>query len=410
MHPAIAWIADELAALDADHLRRDVRAVTPLPGGRCLINGQELINFGSNDYLGLATDPRLLEALAEVSNAGSGASPLVTGYGPWHERLETALAAFEETEAAIVFPSGYAANMGTVNALADGACSIYFDRLIHASLVDGARSARHARLQVFSHNDVSALRDLQLKDTDRREKKLVLTDSIFSMDGDVAPLVELCDVCDEFGAMLLVDDAHATGVMGAGGRGVCELLGVEHRVPVRVGTLSKAIGVQGGFVAGEKELIDWLRNRARTQFFSTALSPVLCAATIRSLDIIREEPWRRERIPQMRDRVLNVLDELGLTPPFAITGPIIPVILGEVDRVLDASRLLEQQGLFVPAIRPPSVKEGTARLRISLNAAHDDEAVQRLIDGLRGVLGMVNGERTAPSAESSSSIRPAIST
>ncbi len=365
------------------------------------MNGRELVNFGSNDYLGLASDPRLIEAVAEVSNAGSGASPLVTGYGPWHDRLEAALAAFEGTAAAIVFPSGYAANLGTVAALADGACSIYFDRLIHASLVDGARSARSARLQVFPHNDASALRELLQKDAGRLEKKLVLTDSIFSMDGDVAPLVELCDICDEMGAMLLVDEAHATGVLGAGGRGVCELLGVEHRVPIRVGTLSKAIGVQGGFVVGERSLIDWLRNRARTQFFSTALSPVLCAASVQSLEIIREEPWRRERIPQMRDRVLNVLHELGFTPPHSIIGPNIPVVLGEVDRVLEASRLLEQAGLFVPAIRPPSVKEGTARLRISLNAAHDDDAVQRLIDGLRRVLVAGTDGRAAHATESS---------
>jgi 8-amino-7-oxononanoate synthase len=401
MHPALSWIVDELAALDVERLRRDVRLITPLPGGRCSSNGRELINFGSNDYLGLSGDPRLREAMEEVTVTGAGASPLVTGYGPWHERLEAELAAFDGTEAAIVFPSGYAANMGTVQALADGACSIYFDRLIHASLVDGARSARSARLQVFPHNDAGALRELLQKDADRREKKLVLTDSIFSMDGDMAPLVELCDACDEFGAILLVDEAHATGIMGAGGRGVCELLGVEHRVPVRVGTLSKSVGVQGGFVVGEKPLIDWLRNRARTQFFSTALSPILCAAAIRSLQIIRQEPWRRERIGQMRDRVLGALQELGFTPPHRVIGPIIPVVLGDVDRALEAARLLEQQGLFVPAIRPPSVKEGTARLRISLNAAHSDDAIQHLIDGLRRVLVADSNSSDTKSSESS---------
>lgn len=386
MHPSLTWIVDELAALDAGRLRRDVRTVTPLARGKCLIDGRELINFGSNDYLGLACDTRLQEAMAEVEQAGSGASPLVTGYGPWHERLEQAIAAFEGTEAAIVFPSGYAANSGTVAALADGPCTIYLDRLVHASLVDGARASK-ARTQVFPHGDATALRELLRKDAHRRERKLVLTDSLFSMDGDIAPLGELCDACDEFGAMLLVDEAHGTGVMGAHGRGVCELLGVEHRVSVRVGTLSKAVGVQGGFVAGDRPLIEWLRNRARTQFFSTALSPALCAAAIRSLNIIREEPWRRERLGAMRERVVSVLNEIGPIPPHPIAGPIIPVVLGDVDETLRTSRKLEEAGLLVPAIRPPSVKPGAARLRISLSAAHDDEALNRLITALRDTLG-----------------------
>lgn len=404
MHPALNWIVAELEAMDAEHLRRDARTITPLPGGRCLLNGRELINFGSNDYLGLANDPRLRDATDAAYAVGAGASPLVTGYGPWLERLEAELAEFEGTEAAIVFPSGFAANLGTVAALAEGACSIYFDRLVHASLVDGARSARAARLQVFPHNDVAALRDLLRRDTGRHEKKLVLTDSIFSMDGDSPPLAELCDVCDEFGAMLLVDEAHATGVLGATGRGVCELLGVEHRVPIRVGTLSKAVGVQGGFVVGERPVIDWLRNRARTQFFSTAISPLLCAAAVRSLEIIREEPPRRKRIGSMCRHVLSVLDELGMTPPHPVAGPIIPVILGEAARALDASRRLEEVGLFVPAIRPPSVKPGTARLRVSLNAAHDDEAIRLLGNGLRDVLGATAQRATSQAEQSSATI------
>jgi 8-amino-7-oxononanoate synthase len=186
--------------------------------------------------------------------------------------------------------------------------------------------------------------------------------------------------------MLLVDEAHATGVMGPTGRGVCELLGVENRVPVRVGTLSKAIGVQGGFVAGDRALIDWLRNKARTQFFSTALSPLLCAAAIRSLQIIRDERWRRERVAEMNRRVLACLNELNVAPPYHLAGPILPVILGQVDDALRASRELEAMGMFVPAIRPPSVKQGTARLRISLSAAHDEDAIGRLIEGLRRVI------------------------
>ncbi len=383
MHPSLQWITDELAALDEAQLRREVRTLTPLAGGRCLLNGRELVNFGSNDYLGLACDPRLREAMNEVSVSGAGASPIVTGYGPWQERLEHELAAFEGTEAAIVFPSGYAANMGTVAALMDGPGSIYFDRLIHASLVDGSRAARAVRLQVYPHNDVAALSELLTKDRGRDERKLVLTDSLFSMDGDFAPLGELCEVCDEFQAMLLVDEAHATGVIGPEGRGVCELMDVEQRVSVRVGTLSKALGVQGGFVVGDKPLIDWLRNRARTQFFSTAISPVLCAAAIRALGIAREEPWRRERLQEMRRRILDVLNELDLAPGHEVDGPIIPVVLGEIDRTVNVSRQLENAGLLVPAIRPPSVKQGTARLRISLNAAQDEEAIDRLIAGLR---------------------------
>jgi 8-amino-7-oxononanoate synthase len=382
MHPSLNWISDELAALEAAHLRRDIRTITPLPGGRCLLQGRELVNFGSNDYLGLACDPRLREAMREIESTGAGASPLVTGYGPWHERLEADLAAFEGTAAALLFPSGYAANIGAVAALADGPCTIYVDRLIHASLVDGARVSK-AKLQVYPHCDAAALRELLRKDAARHEKKLVLTDGLFSMDGDIAPLVALCDVCDEFGAMLLVDDAHGTGVMGAGGRGVCELLGVEQRVAVRVGTLSKALGAQGGFVAGDRPVIDWLRNEARTQFFSTALSPMMCAAAIRSLKVVREEPWRRDRIATSRSRLLAAIEEWGFAATHPVEGPIVPILLGSPDRAIEASRRLEEAGVFVPAIRPPTVKQGTSRLRISLSAAHDDEAIDRLIAGLQ---------------------------
>jgi 8-amino-7-oxononanoate synthase len=376
------WLDSELDRLDQDGLRRRRRCVRPLGGGRCVVDGRECWNFAGNDYLDLAGDPRVIAAATEAlrqSGTGARASALVCGRTEWHERLEERIAAFEGTEAAILFPTGYAANVGTVAALAGSGDVIFSDRLNHASLIDGCRLSR-AKLRVYPHCDVERLSSLISHPSSliAQRRRLIVTDSVFSMDGDLAPLPELCDVAERHGAMLLVDEAHATGVFGSHGRGVAELQGVEDRGLIRAGTLSKAIGAQGGFVAGSRHLIDWLWNSARTQMFSTALAPATCAAACAALDIIEREPERRERLLRMCDAFRRRLAEYSIASAASSIGPIVPVIIGDAARTIQVAQGLEERGLLVGAIRPPTVPQGTSRLRISITAAHDDSALEAL--------------------------------
>ena len=394
------WLHSELDRLEADGLHRRRRCVRPLSGGRCVVDGRECWNFAGNDYLDLAGDPRVIAAAVEaLQQAGTGAraSALVCGRTEWHERLEERIASFEGTEAAILFPTGYAANVGAVSALAGPGDVIYSDRLNHASLIDGCRLSR-AKLQVYPHCDIEALeRELEkgasseVAETVRSTpltthpspptsppRRLIVTDSVFSMDGDLAPLPELCDVAERHGAMLLVDEAHATGVFGPRGRGVAEIQGVEDRGLIRVGTLSKAIGSQGGFICGPGPLIDWLWNSARTQMFSTALAPAACAAACAALAIIDSELERRERLLRMCDWFRSRLAESGIATTASSIGPIVPVTIGDATRTMHVAQRLEERGFLVGAIRPPTVSRGTSRLRISITAAHDEGVLDAL--------------------------------
>ena len=394
----------ELEALTSAGLRRGRRVVRPLPGGACEIDGRRLWNFASNDYLGLAADPRVAEAAqAALSDAGVGAraSALVTGRTEWHARLEQALARFEGQEAAMLFPTGYAANVGTIAALIEDDDVVFCDRLNHASLIDGCRLSG-AKLRVFRHSELETLeREIQKSGGFRR--RLIVTDAVFSMDGDVAPLRELCDLAERFDADVLVDEAHGTGVFGEHGRGVCEHLSVENRVAVRVGTLSKAVGTLGGFVAGPQTLIDWLWNKARPQVFSTALPPSICAAATAAIEIIQDEPELQAKLWQNSEFVRREMDavprpsgsgreshEDRAAPSRSrygeSLGPIIPIMMGDPDAAVAAQRKLEECGCLVAAIRPPTVPQGTSRLRISLSAAHDEAALQNLVDALREVV------------------------
>ncbi len=419
MRTLIPWMPAELNALADAGLRRGRRVVRPLPGGACEIDGQQLWNFASNDYLGLAADLRLAEAAkAALSEVGVGAraSALVTGRTVWHARLEETLARFEGQEAAILFPTGYAANVGTIAALIEDQDVVFCDRLNHASLIDGCRLSG-AKLRVFRHSELETLKG-ELQKAGGFRRRLIVTDAVFSMDGDVAPLRELCDLAERFDAEVLVDEAHGTGVFGEQGRGVCEHLGVENRVAVRVGTLSKAVGTLGGFVAGPQTLIDWLWNKARPQVFSTALPPAICAAATAAIEIIQYEPDLRAKLWRNCEFVRRALvkgsgvffrsDERPLrtgsqkdvqeqnadlkkTPdPVAwygnSVGPIISIVLGEPEAAVAAQRKLEERGCLVAAIRPPTVPQGTSRLRISLSAAHDEVALQNLVDALREVV------------------------
>lgn len=356
---------------------------TPLPDGRIRTDrDRTLLNFASNDYLGLANDPRVRAAAARVAaeSWGATASPLVCGWHPEHEALARDLAAFEGTEAALLFPSGFAANSGAIAALVGPGDAVFADRLDHACLVAGARLAG-AQLRVYPHNDAARLAALLDRQRARFRRVLIATDGVFSMDGDLAPLPELVEIASRFDAMLLVDEAHGTGVHGATGRGASEYLGVSDQIPIRVGTLSKALGSLGGFVAGSRRLIEHLLNTSPTFAFSTAMPPAAAAAARESLAIARAEPWRRETLQAQSAMLRARLVSIGREIPAGM-GPIIPVILGEPERTLAASAALRERGLLVPAIRPPTVPRGTSRLRISLCANHAEEDIHALGDAL----------------------------
>ncbi|MCA9054870.1 MAG: 8-amino-7-oxononanoate synthase, partial [Planctomycetaceae bacterium] len=381
------WLNIELQHLDGEGLRRRPRRVTPLEPGWCEVEGRTLRNFASNDYLGLAADPRVLEAAAcalDEAGAGARASALVAGRSEWHDRLERGLAAFEGTEAVLLFPTGFAANVGTIGALVGREDVVYCDRLNHASLVDGCRLSG-ARFRVYPHGDVAALNRELAKGGECR-RRLIVTDSLFSMDGDAAPLTELAELAERHDAMLLVDEAHATGVFGTTGRGLTEAMAVDPSRLIKVGTLSKGVGAQGGFVAGPRLLIDWLYNTARTQMFSTALAPAACAAALAAIEIIRNEPMRREKLQALSDKLRTALAARGVGVAAGSIGPIVPVVVGNVRRVVEAGTRLEDEGHLVAAIRPPTVPAETARLRISLTSAHTREDVEALAAAVAGVL------------------------
>jgi 8-amino-7-oxononanoate synthase len=377
----LSWIDAQLEALAQNGLTRSRRVRSGPQAVQVLVEGQPVVNFGSNDYLALANDPRLIRAASRALEQGwgSGASPLVTGYSPWHEQLDHRLAEFEHTEAAMAFPSGFAANTGTIAALVGQGDTVYTDRKNHASLLDGCRLSR-ADVRAYAHNDPAELERL-LSRAGRSGRRLIVTDSLFSMDGDLAPLGDLADLAERYDAMLLVDEAHATGVFGPGGHGVAEQLGVEGRVDVRIGTLSKALGSAGGFVAGSARLVRWLVNRARPYVFSTAGPAANCAAAIAALEIVAAEPQRRQRLLAQAAKLRKTLVLQGWNTG-ASASQIIPIVVGDARRATELSSRLLSCGLYVPAIRPPTVPEGEACLRVSLTSAHTPEMIGRLVDVL----------------------------
>jgi 8-amino-7-oxononanoate synthase len=356
------------------------------PGARQRVDGREVVNFCSNDYLGLAQDPRVADALARAARdcgTGSGASHLVTGHHRVHHALEEALAEFTRRERALLFSTGYMANLGLACALAGRGDTVLEDRLNHASLLD-AGLLSGARFSRFAHADAAGLeRRLANAGSGRT---LVLSDGVFSMDGDLAPLPHYAAACRRHRATLAVDDAHGLGVLGANGGGVLEHFGLgQEEVPVLVGTLGKAFGCFGAFVAGSAELVELLIQRARTYIYTTALPPALAAATQAALGIARAEPWRRQRALAHAARFRELARAAGLPLADSCT-PIQPVLLGDPRAALAASDALLERGLLVAAIRPPTVPEGSSRLRVTLSAAHEDADVERLVDALATVL------------------------
>jgi 8-amino-7-oxononanoate synthase len=346
-----------------------------------------MVNFSSNDYLALAGDPRLARAAARAARrwgCGAGASPLVSGHLPPLRALERDLAAWEGAEAALVFPSGFQANVAVVSALAGPEDAVFSDAGNHASLIDGCRLSR-ARVFVFAHLDLDGLDGLLGEHGPAARRRLIVSDSVFSMDGDLADLPGLLELARRHDALVVLDEAHATGVLGEHGRGLTDGLPEEEvragRV-VKLGTLSKALGCQGGFVCGPARLIDWLVNHARGYVYSTALAPPLAAAARRALFLAGQEPERRRHVLALAEGLRGALAGLGLDVGRS-RSQIVPVLVGEAAAAVALSRRLERRSLLVPAIRPPSVPGGTSRLRVSLTAGHTEEDVARLVEALR---------------------------
>lgn len=344
------------------------------------INGRELLTFCSNDYLGLAADPRLAEALCQASQrygVGSGAAHLVNGHSSAHHALEEELADFVGAERALLFSTGYMANLGVISALAAKNTTLVQDKLNHASLIDGARLSQ-ARLRRYLHNDMASLaRILQQVSGE----VLIASDGVFSMDGDVAPIQQLHALASQHQALLMIDDAHGFGVLGGQGRGSVNAAGVP--VPVYMATLGKALGVSGAFVAGSEALVEMLIQDARSYVYTTAMPAVLAEACRTSLRIVAEEQWRRDHLKTLIAYFRQQAADFGL-PLLASNTPIQPVLLGEAHTALDWSQQLEQQGILVTAIRPPTVPKGQARLRITFSANHQTSHVDRLLEALVG--------------------------
>ncbi|MEA1996870.1 MAG: 8-amino-7-oxononanoate synthase [Gemmatimonadota bacterium] len=373
-------------------LREPVSLEAAGPGGRIVVRGRMMLNLASNDYLGLRGDPRLREAAgeaAEVWGAGSGSSRLVSGTTEIHEGLEEELARFHGTESAVTFSSGYAAGAGVIQALCGQgrASRVYLDRLCHACLYDGARLAG-AGIRRFRHNDPDHLEYYLREDRALDCRKLVVTDTVFSMDGDRAPLAELALVCRKYSVLFLVDEAHAVGVLGPGGRGLAAKEGLESEDVLVMGTLGKAFGVSGAYLACPRKVRSYLVNTCRSFIYSTAPPPALIAAVRASLEIITGADSLRTRLTQTAARFRSHLARLGVDT-LASSTQIVPAVVGEVPRAVRMHEKLKELGVFAPAIRPPTVPEGTSRVRFSLTAALDDrdtefllQAVTRAVEGL----------------------------
>jgi glycine C-acetyltransferase/8-amino-7-oxononanoate synthase len=369
---------ERLHKLTQRHLLRHLTSVDSGTGPTIRLEGREVVLLASNDYLGLATHPNLKRAAMQAIQqygVGSGASRLISGNLPPHRELEKALARFKRTEAALVFGSGYLANIGLIPSLIGAGGLIVTDRLCHASLLDGCRLSR-AEFRVYQHADPSHLESLLARYA--RRETLIVTDGVFSMDGDLAPLPDLVTLAERYGARLYIDDAHGTGVMGQTGRGILEHFHVESRVPFHMGTLGKALGGSGAYVAGSSEAVRYFINSARSFLFTTAPAPASTAAAAAGLEVVQDEPERLSRLWSNRERLWSGLRRLGFRMT-ASASPIMPILAGDAERANTMAEKLLAHGVYAPAIRPPTVPEGTSRIRVTVTsehtAAHLDQAL-----------------------------------
>jgi glycine C-acetyltransferase len=384
---SLDYLKDQLAELESGGLAIHPRTLESEQHARARFDGRDVINLASNNYLGLAAHPRLKEAASRAAaelGAGSGAVRTIAGTMSLHRELERRFAEFKGAEAALMFQSGFTANSGTVAAILTPDDVIVSDQLNHASIIDGARLSR-AEIKVFPHKD-AAEADRLLGETKREgRRQLLITDGVFSMDGDIAPLPDLVEVAEKHGAIMMIDDAHASGVLGPGGKGTVAHYGLDpRRVDVQVGTLSKAIGVLGGFIAGPPHLIEWLVNRGRPFLFSTSCPPAVAAACIAALEVMEEEPERIERLWDRTRFFKRGLQGLGFDTGQSET-PITPVIAGEAQTAQDLSRLLWEEGVFTPAIVFPTVPRGQSRVRTIVTADHTEEDLKEALDAFERV-------------------------
>ena len=365
-----SFFREEVEDLRAKGLYREPRTVKGEQGSSVVMDGKRVVMLSSNNYLGLANHPRLKKASIDatlVYGTGSGASRLISGNMEIHQTLEKELALFKGTERALLFNSGYQANIGAISALAGEGDLILSDRLNHASIVDGCRLSR-AEVRIYEHLNMDSLERI-LKRSSRFKKRLILTDSVFSMDGDIAPLPDIVDLAEKYSALLMVDDAHGTGVLGEKGKGAIEHFGLWGKVAIQMGTLSKALGSFGAYIAGSRDLIDYLVNKARSFIYTTALPPSVCVSSLAALKILEEKP---ELVSQLKKNAVYFregMNGLGYSIPDGET-PIIPLILGNPDTTMGVAQSLFDEGVYVQGIRPPTVPDGTSRLRITMMATH----------------------------------------
>lgn len=384
------FIGQELSEIKDAGLYRYLHHVEGPQGPRVRMDGREVILLCSNNYLGLANHPEVKRAAIEAIERyglGAGASRLISGSMEPHKELEERLAKFKGTEAALVFNSGYHANIGIISSLVGRGDVIFADKLNHASIVDACILSR-AEVKRYPHCDLNGLERFlknALRTTYHASRKLIITDGVFSMDGDIAPLRELSELAERYGCMLMVDDAHAVGVLGANGRGTLEYLGIENPNIVQMGTLGKALGSFGAYVVGSKKLIDYLINKARSFIYTTALPPAVCAATIRVLEVIEREPSLRKGLWDRVEYLRKGLKASGLNTLMSETH-IIPIFIGDADRTMEVSRRLLERGVFIQGIRPPTVQEGMSRLRVTLMANHPWDDLEYAIEAIKEVM------------------------
>ena len=378
---SLHWLEEDLGAIRSDNLFRPVRVRLGRQSGSVTLNDLQLINFGSNDYLGYAGDSRLIKASAKGAcseGAGAGASPLVSGHSALHESLGQNISSLLDTEETLIFPSGYAANTSTIACLTGPHDLIVSDAHNHASIIDGCRLSG-ANIQIYPHRNITEAANLLRSIPARR--RLIVTDSLFSMDGTIAPLADMAQLAHDTKSMLLVDEAHATGLFGIHGSGLVEETGIASSVAVRIGTLSKALGSSGGFVSGHRTLIDYLRHRARSWMFSTAHPPASAAAAIQAIKLLSEEPFRRKKLTESAALFRQKLSSHGVNIGDA-EAHIVPVFVRTPQRAVQIAASLASDGFFVPAIRPPSVPTGSSLLRVSLSYRHTQDTIDLLSNSI----------------------------
>jgi len=384
----LTYLTDQINELKAKGTHFSLRVLEDEQAPECTFDGKKVINLASNNYLGLTTHPKLREAALEATKkygVGSGAVRTIAGTMKIHMELEEKIARFKNVEACVVFQSGFAANAGTVSAVLGKEDFIISDQLNHASIIDGARLSR-AKILVFNHKDMAHAEEQLASVKDQPGRKLLITDGVFSMDGDIGPLPALCDVAEKYGAIMMVDDAHASGVLGRNGRGTIDHFHQHGRVDIQVGTLSKAIGALGGYVCGTRDLIDFLYHRARPFLFSTSHPPSVAATCIAAFDVLEQEPERIQKLWEntlfwKKELVLLGFDIGGKTTPASET-PITPIIIGEGARTMEFSRELFKEGVLGTGIAFPTVPEGKARVRTIMTATHTKEELTQALDVL----------------------------